>query len=184
MKLLLVLCCLSQFNVSVGELPEQVIQFKVGVGRLPSISQEKVGKVAEKQRVKITVYTRKNCQSCNTAKGILNARKDLPFDIEWLGEDKVEFPHPVPTFAWESPNGVMHFEGWWGVDHLVKEWTRTQTKFKSVQPQYRNYNAQWTWPGNLSDHLRDTHRINTTGMTQDQMEQAHDAAHNSVGRRR
>lgn len=177
----LMYCCLSQFNVSIGEPPE--ITYKVSIGQLPSISQEKVDDVIEKSKVKIIVYTRKNCQPCKTAKEVLSARKDLPFDIEWLGEE-VEFPHPVPTFAWESPNGVMQFEGWYGVDHLVKEWTRTQTKFKPVQKQTNTYTPSWTWPGNLSQHLQGTHGVSTNGMTQDQMERTHDSLHEATHRGR
>lgn len=45
----------------------------------------------------------------------------------------------------------------------------------------------WTWPGDLSSHLRETHGVSTTGMSFEQMRREHDRIHNggfsSPGRR-
>lgn len=44
-----------------------------------------------------------------------------------------------------------------------------------------NYRPRWTWPGNLGAHLRNAHRVNTAGMSQDQMEATHDNLHEGRG---
>lgn len=43
------------------------------------------------------------------------------------------------------------------------------------------HSRHWSWPGDLHDHLRSAHGINTTGMTREEMMTAHDRAH-EVGR--
>lgn len=132
---------------------------------------------------KLVMYTKPSCTPCKVGKAALQAAQDLPFDwyeLNLLEESDVS----VPKFEWNSPNGKMSLTGWYGLDRLVSEFKRTQTKIKSVQKVEKNlYNPSWTWPGNLNQHLQSAHRINTSGMSQDQMERVHDAAHEQMGKR-
>lgn len=41
-------------------------------------------------------------------------------------------------------------------------------------------NAHWTYPGDLATHLRQTHGIQTAGMSRQQMLYLHDSLHEST----
>ena len=44
-----------------------------------------------------------------------------------------------------------------------------------------DYRPRWTWPGDLRQHLRQTHKIDTATWTQDQREMYHDQWHDRYG---
>ena len=56
---------------------------------------------------------------------------------------------------------------------------RTVTRSSSTVP--NNYQARWTWPGNLSSHLSSTHGIDTSGMSRAEMMALHDQLHEGGG---
>ena len=46
-----------------------------------------------------------------------------------------------------------------------------------------DYRPRWTWPGDLRQHLQQTHKIDTISWTQDQREMYHDQWHDRYGSR-
>lgn len=187
MKILTVLCLLL---LPLASLAEDSAYWQARVAASIALAKP-IGKTETRTVVKsgrsvMYLHTASWCAPCQAAKKALTKEilEKLPFTIEVRDSTEYEYPHPIPAFHWDTPNGPMKLEGWYGVDHLVSEWTKTQTKrSKTVQIQrsVNHYNPQWTWPGNLGSHLQGTHRVNVSGMTHDQMEQLHDQLHN--GRR-
>lgn len=178
--------------------------FKTILEPLPTvntISQEEKTKpeIPLSEKYKVTQLSKRSCVPCKVANKALSdalQNNKLPFQysVIYLNEDD---PKSVPEFYWDSPKGRFQIVGWYGVEHLVNEWVKTTgvskdgvtspgslpyKKAATPQKQSNNYTPSWTWPGNLSQHLQGTHGINTSGMSQDQMEQTHDNAHESTRR--
>jgi hypothetical protein len=96
---------------------------------------------------------------------------------EWIDKDTKNRGYPV--IHYQIGEKWYYHSGYNGVDDFKKWWTEKNARgTKLIQPYSSNaYTPHWTWPGNLAQHLRDTHGINPSGMSQDQMEQAHDRSH-------
>lgn len=136
------------------------------------------------ERPVVTVYTIDGCVPCQRMK---NEAKDLPVKAsfqkptkevkEWVDEKPNERGYPV--IHYKRGQQWYYHSGYRGVDDFKKWWGEEKaTGVKPILPYSSNaYTPHWTWPGNLAQHLRSTHGINPDGMTQDQMEQAHDRSH-------
>lgn len=98
----------------------------------------------------------------------------------------------IPAFV-DRETGKVVSVGWPGINELIAVW-EMETGRKSSKPKLspqpaaasrsqNSYNPQWTWPGNLRQHLQSTHGIANAGsLTQDEAEQMHDQLHNNQGR--
>ena len=136
------------------------------------------------ERPMVTVYTVENCPPCKRLK---DDKDKLPVnpsfqapteDVKkWVDEKPNDRGYPV--IHYKRGDKWFYHSGYLGVDDFKKWWDADKaTGVKPVFPYSSNgYTPHWTWPGNLAQHLRSTHGINTDGMSQDQMEQAHDRSH-------
>ena len=178
--MLYLLCCLlGQFSVSEGKLPQPSVMFKVTAGEAPTATPvESKPSPQGKVRGKVYIVTKKSCSPCKQAKAAL-AGKVLPFDPQEI-EVGEESPEAVPRFYWDTSKGIQGFTGWWSVSHLVQQYElTTKPPANRTTQQTNNYTPHWTWPGELKQHLEQVHRISTVGMSQDDMEKAHDSHHDS-----
>lgn len=67
----------------------------------------------------------------------------------------------------------------------VKETSLVISTQNGVQQNLRNVPKTWptwTWPGNLQDHLLNTHKINTQGWSQSERINLHNYMHNTARR--
>jgi len=136
------------------------------------------------ERPMVTVYTTEGCVPCQRMK---NDKDKLPVkatftkpseDVKkWVDEKPNERGYPV--IHYKRGDKWFYHSGYLGVDDFKKWWEGDKASgVKPIHPYSSNaYAPHWTWPGNLAQHLRDTHGINPSGMSQDQMEQAHDRSH-------
>lgn len=142
-----------------------------GSGGKTEVPVPTVGPPAKAAKRIVYLYTQAGCPPCDAAKVAL-AGAELPFTV--IVAKPTIAVLSFPTFHWtDSKSKEWVSVGWNGTKHLVGQWQQTErtTVARST------YHARWTWPGSLSSHLRSTHGINPTGMSQDDMERAHDAAH-------
>lgn len=60
--------------------------------------------------------------------------------------------------------------------------TPTYNKYSTQSriPQYNGRIRQWTYPGDIGNHLRNHHHINTNGMSFEQMKYLHNILHESA----
>lgn len=107
----------------------------------------------------------------------------LPFVFE--PSTPPEWVTGTPAIHWEGADewSVMYFDEWQGVSDFVLKWKSSQTKktqtvkTKESARGRDTYSPRWTWPGDLGQHLRQVHGIDTTGMNQDDLERTHDNLH-------
>ena len=66
------------------------------------------------------------CPGCIATKKWYSESKDkVPFVIEF-STDYPQWVNALPTFVWQGKSQKMFIEGFYGGDHLVKEWEKTQ----------------------------------------------------------
>lgn len=156
--------------------------------------------VPEVARTVLTLYTTNPCPPCIHQKMVLGLHSDYPqiknptpFDFKVVDETKEQVPvwcTEFPCLAWSVPGGGVRYHfGYVEPNQLEALWKANQQPVV-VSPvrQANNYNPRWFIRSgeSLPDHLKNTHGVNISGMTQDQMEMTHDQIHEneSRGRRR
>jgi len=77
-------------------------------------------------------YTASWCLPCVAAKDALAKAKDLPFTVKEIDVDRLDdFDGPIPQFRWSCsksrafPAGRAVLTGWYGIEHLLNEYKRT-----------------------------------------------------------
>ena len=134
------------------------------------------------------------CPPCEQAKADIKAWRDSP--MRFVTDRKAPFAvESYPTLHWNDANGKgLVVVGWPGVKSFEAAWLASQKRadagkgsdrLGSLSPQGANrwpamagYQAQWTWPGDLREHLLTTHGVGEAPqLTQDQAEALHDALH-------
>ena len=130
------------------------------------------------------------CPPCEIQKSAIQGWNPEEFDIEVVSSG--QFPVQIssyPCTAWKNSSGEwVRLPQWTGRAALIATWNLSQQpKSASTRPQsavrsQNAYNPQWTWPGNLKQHLQSTHGVpNASNLTQDEAERLHDSLHNNGG---
>lgn len=151
----------------------------IAIDPMPSVvlpRQTPVTTPAKSRPVVYVTYAAFHCPPCDAMKA--QSWVGLPFDLV-PSPPKIATQH-YPWVHWQGADGRWYYlEDWNGKADLVQRWRMTQKPVPKAQspPVSRSYSPRWTWPGNLNRHLQDVHRVNTSGLNQDQLEALHDALH-------
>ncbi len=77
-------------------------------------------------------YTARWCYPCIAAKEAIGKEKNLPFSVLQIDVDSLDdFDGQIPQFRWnckkskDFPNGRAVLTGWYGIEHLLNEYKRT-----------------------------------------------------------
>lgn len=132
------------------------------------------------KRPVVQVFTTPGCPPCVDAKRELSRSKIphvfMPKNPEWTET------HGFPAMAWKTGETWHYQFGWNGLADFQKRYEATFVLEppKAVAQAYRS-GPHWTWPGDLGNHLVESHgysREQVSRMSQSQREAAHDSAHN------
>ena len=147
-----------------------------------------------------TFYAPFQCAPCEAQKADLKAWKDSPFAFR--NGDVNNAPVKIesyPTTCWKVEGKWWSYSGWHGVKHLESEWQRAASKAtglatasaspggaatRQFPPRQSSGTGHWTYPGNIRQHLQQSHGITAAEaamLTREQLESLHDALHEGRG---
>ena len=116
----------------------------------------------------IEFYTGDNCRYCEAWKPLIPKLESKGWDVQEIEADG----GPVPRFVVWVDGEEYHHTGYMSFDDMG----RLLGHERPVSSD--DYKPRWTWPGDLRTHLEGApHNLDTTGMTQDDMERWHDDQH-------
>lgn len=152
----------------------------------PTPPAPKEPKPKAESRPVVLMYSASWCAPCQHAKAELREAK-LPFDIKYVDVSNGGQPawcESIPAFSWQHKSQTRYVLGFTSVARLIEQWKATNNEPQARSPPANKwpamtgYKAQWTWPGDLRQHLKQTHGVSEAGqLTQDQAEALHDALH-------
>lgn len=192
--LTLVICQVSSFKASKGELPTLSHGFTVAVGNLPDLSDSRAD-----NRPEMVYYYAKWCAPCKLASNSLTKEMgNLPFRIRKVDVDTLShYDGQVPKFVWDTPSGKVALSGWYGIEFLKTQFnksreSKSQTKatkrlsnsqLKEYLRTYSDRGREWGVKGmTFYEHLQDSNHGFTSeqlmGLSQNELAKLHSAHHN------
>lgn len=192
MKAFLLACCLLvSVQAAFAQSPAARVKAALAVSQWsrdavrpesvePSVATATETVVSRDNRPVVYVYQQPkeqgSCPNC-LALALAAERDGQGWPIQFVFREGAPFPvEGYPTLHWTDESGkAWMYTGWPGIERFTKVW-----KDPAPKPQSGPYAARWTWPGNLSDHLRSTHGANVNGLSQDELERLHDQLHEGV----
>ena len=117
------------------------------------------------------------CDACDQQQADTANWKDAPFKLK--RGDNIKAPVKLdayPVTAWKVKGRWWSYDGWYGREHLEKEWRRSHDA-KAVSLSVR---SNWSYPGEIKRHLIQSHGITPSEaamMTTAQAELIHSAIH-------
>lgn len=188
-------------------LPEEIVEPSESLPEVPpepleDAAEKEPDKVVEKETIEF--ISAPWCTYCKTPEGVLTKAvvDKLPFKIRKVDADQSGYRGGIPAFRWKGKSKSWGFTGWYGLDHLVKEWERTSTlkstridsnasveRIRRLSPSelqafarvYRGGSVGVTG-GNFWAHLQEpNHGFSASqlqGLSQSECERIHSAHHN------
>lgn len=133
----------------------------------------------------VDFYTASWCVNCRVPASILSKSPEtLPFRIRKIDVDEIPLPanlpeeeKTIPHFQWKNVAGNDLYTKWKSREDLIGKW-KLSTKHETTKAplSFRNYQARWSYPGSIDQHMRDSHGVTGT-YTRAELEEIHDLVH-------